>query len=144
MTCILWLDDSLPMQKRRASIYVWIVNTTDTTDIRVSAESLLLFSEFNWKFHSKLANFRAKNLLLKKPPPDPSTTKQTHGLRIDLYFVTKITHTTSKRMVHTLLLRKIQKNCRFLIEKNHHFLYKISCFSNAFFGTLLNEKYAFS
>ena len=47
-------------------------------------------------------------------------------------------------MVHTLMLRKTQKKSRSLIEKNHHFLYKISCFYNAFLGTLLNEKYAFS
>ena len=42
------------------------------------------------------------------------------------------------------LLRKTQKNIGFLIEKIQHFLYKIYCFYNAFLGTLLNEKYAFS
>ena len=42
------------------------------------------------------------------------------------------------------LLRKTQKNIGFLIEKIQHFLYKIYCFYDAFLGTLLNEKYAFS
>ena len=42
------------------------------------------------------------------------------------------------------LLRKTQKNIGFLIEKIQHFLYKMYCFYDAFLGTLLNEKCAFS
>ena len=42
------------------------------------------------------------------------------------------------------LLRKTPENVGFLIEKIQHFLYKNLCFYNAFLGTLLNKKYAFS
>ena len=102
-----------------------------------------LIFHFSHKFQLTLIGVRgnAKNVFftLLKNLFDFVCKKQSRMLaKISVFLNIKFT------FLSHFLLRKTQKNIGFLIEKIQHFLYKMYCFYDAFLGTLLNEKCAFS